>query len=213
MPPKPPPVVGNLIVQAFTASRSSNLSIGDEWIKASFKGGGQVPNSAMFVSIQRLGELDLLCRAIEDELMATPPGEGQPDSRYHYLMLLSELWIGAAYAISYAFSDRGVYKGDQDFEAVHEDLRLVRVQLEKHQIPSDRKLDKPLDLVTAPGQPGPVRTFQYDKKDRLRGHIGRTGMSSRWSSMWEVIDVKNNTTMRWLERRSLADGLLKTLLK
>jgi len=31
--------------------------------------------------------------------------------------------------------------------------------------------------------------------------------------MWEVIDVKNNMTMRWLERRSLAERLLKALLK
>jgi hypothetical protein len=206
-------MVGNLIVDAFVASRSMNPAIANEWIKASYKGGGQVPESAMLVSIQRLGELDALCRALEDELTVAPPSEGNLDLRPNYLMLLSELWIGAAYAISYAFSDRGLCKGDQEFESVAEDLRLIRVQLEKHQIPSDRKLDEPLDLTTGPGQLGTVRTFRYDKNNPLRGHIGRTGMSDRWSPMWEVIDVKNNITMRWLERRSLAERLLKALLK
>jgi hypothetical protein len=126
-------------------------------------------------------------------------------------MLLSNLWVGSAHAIRFAFSDRGLYKGDQDFETLAEDLRLVRVQLEKHQIASDWKLDQPLDMITGPG-PGHPRTFQYNKNDPLRAHIGRWGFSDRRSAMWEVIDVRANS-VRWLERRALADQLLNVLAK
>jgi hypothetical protein len=106
---------------------------------------------------------------------------GQQNSRLGrvLLLLLSELWVGSAYAISYAFPDRRIFRGDQEFEALSEDLRLIRVQIEKHQIASDRKLDVPLDMVTPPGQPRTIRTFQYDKSNPLRAHIGRFGLSDR----------------------------------
>jgi hypothetical protein len=181
-----------------------------QWITASFRAGSKIPESAMSSSIQRLGELDTLCRVMEDDLARQPPAEGGLDFRFHYLKLFSDVWVGSAYAISYAFSDRGLYKEDQDFETLAEDhLRLIRVQLEKHQIASDMKLVQPLDLIADPNQ-GPPRTFQYDKNDRLRAHIGRAGLSNKFSIMWEVIDTKRNTD-RWLERRLLADRLLKAL--
>jgi hypothetical protein len=203
--------VGELIVEAFQTSQKMQSAVAQEWITASFRAGSKIPQSAMSSSIQRLGEFDTLCRAMEDDLARRPPAEGGLDFRFHYLRLISDLWVGSAYAISYAFSDRGLYKGDQDFEAVAEDLRLIRVQLEKHQIASDMKLDQPLDLITDPSQ-GPTRTVPYDKNDRLRAHIGRTGRSNKFSIMWEVIDIKGNTD-RWLERRLLADRLLKALSK
>jgi hypothetical protein len=207
------PEISQLIVEAFQTSQKMQSAVAKEWIAASFRAGSKIPESAVSTSIQRLGDLDTLCRSMEDDLVRQPPIEGGLDLRIHYLRLLSDLWVGSAYAICYAFSDRGLYKGDQDFERVAEDLKLVRVQLEKHQIASDNKLDQPLNLVTDPGQSSaPIRMFQYDRKDRLRAHICRTGLSKRYSMMWEVIDVKKNTD-RWLERRSLADELLKALLK
>jgi hypothetical protein len=202
------PEIGELIVEAFQTSQKMQSAVMQEWITASFRAGSKIPESAMFSSIQRLGELDAVCRAMEDDLVRRPPTY---DFRFHYLRLLSDLWVGSAYAIGYSFSDRGLFKGDQDFDTVAEDLRLIRVQLEKHQIASDKKLSQPLDLVTDPNQ-GPIRTVQYDKNDQLRAHIGRTGLSEKYSVMWEIIDIRGNTD-RWLERRSLADRLLKALSK
>jgi hypothetical protein len=97
-----------------------------------------------------------------------------------------------------------------EFQELAEDLRLVQVQAEKHQIPSDRKLTEPLQLSTGPAQPGeaPERFQQYDKDDPLRAHIPRMGFSDRRSPMWEVIEVKSKTT-RWIERKALADIMLK----
>jgi hypothetical protein len=199
--------VGQLIVQAFEVSQSEHQTIMAQCIKASFRAGSKIPDSRMSVAIQRLGRLDVLCRSLEDELLHSPSAEGQLDFRHQYLLMFSDLWIGSAYAITYAFSDRDLYKGDQEFEAIAEDLRLIRVQVEKHQIASDWKLDQPLDFVTAPNQSGTIRTFRYDKNNRLRAHIGRVGQSEKQSVVWEVIVVNGDTT-RWLERRSLSDRLL-----
>jgi hypothetical protein len=161
------------------------------------------------LSIQRAGELDLVCRALEDELMQSPPKDGEMDFRDNYLMMLSELWIGAAYAICFALKDRKLQLDEPDFVSLAEDLRLIRVQVEKHQIPSDWKLKEPLPLSTGPAKPGeaPERVTLYDKSDPLRAHIGRTGVSERRSVMWEVIEVHTNS-MRWIERRQTADKML-----
>ena len=104
-----PSKVGKLIVEAFAVSQLMDSATTDQWITASHKAGSKIPASAVSCSIQRLGELDVLCRAMESELV--PVGLGRRD--YHYLLLLSELWVGSAYAISYAFSDRRIFRGDQ----------------------------------------------------------------------------------------------------
>lgn len=95
------------------------------------------------VSIQRTGELDLVCRALEDELAQFPPKDGEMDLRDNYLMMFSELWIGAAYAICFALKGRKLRSDEPDFVRLADDLRLVRVQIEKHQIPSDQDLSGP----------------------------------------------------------------------
>lgn len=205
------PRVGSMIVEAFRASQDMQASA-QQWVTASHRAGSKIPDSLVSESIQRIGELDALCRAIEDEMHLLPPKEGEMDFRSHYLALLADLWVGAAYAVCYAFANRKLFPGDTEFDTLAEDLRLVRVQTEKYEIPSDKKLDAPITMVTAAGQPGSPRSFHYDKTDPQRAHIGRIGMSDRRSRMWEVVDLKTNS-MRWLERRALADRLLNVLMK
>ena len=154
----------------------------------------------------------MLCRSLEDEVVRMPAPLGNIDRRLNYLVALSNHWIGAAYAITFAFSSRDLFKTEAGFQDIAEDLRIIRVQLEKHEIASDRDLDEPLDLQTDPGQGGITKQFQYDPKNRLRAHIGRSGVSARGSVTWEVIDVRANNAMRWLERRELSDRLLQALV-
>jgi hypothetical protein len=208
MSPAPPPV-GQLIVAAFGASRARYHDVYKRWVAASWRTGSKIPESLAMVSIQRIGEVDLVCRSLEDELLQQPAAPGEMDFRDNYLMMFSELWVGSAYAICFALKSRGLLLENEKFRELAEDLRLVRVQSEKHEIPSDKKLIEPLQLSTGRAQPGgaPERFVQYDKDDPLRAHIPRTGMSNRRSPMWEVIDVKSRT-MRWIERRTLADAML-----
>jgi hypothetical protein len=145
--------VGQLVTAAFGLSRATFPELNQRWTAASWRTGAKIPGSLAMVSIQRVGELDLVCRAMEDELLATPPKEGEMDFRDNYLMMLSELWIGAAYAISFALKDRKLLLDYDDFIELAEDLRLVRVQIEKHQIASDRGLTGPLPLTCSPETP------------------------------------------------------------
>lgn len=204
-----PLTVSSLIVAAFAASRAKYPDIYQGWITASFRTGSKIPGSLAIATIQRIGEVDLICRSLEDDLLLQPPTPGEMDFRDNYLMMFGEFWIGSAYAISFALKSRGLISENSKFQELAEDLRLVRVQSEKHEIPSDRKLIEPLQMSTGAAQPGeaPERFYQYDKDDPLRAHIPRMGVSDRRSPMWEVIDVKSKT-MRWLERRALADMML-----
>src|SRR5258705_13223204 len=140
--------VGQLLTAAFGLSRVRYQELNKRWVAASWRTGSKIPGSLAMVSIQRIGELDLVCRALEDELVANPPKEGEMDFRDNYLMMLSELWIGTAYAVSFALKDRKLLlDDDDDFIELANDLRLVRVQIEKHQIASDRDLSEPLPLT------------------------------------------------------------------
>lgn len=199
---------GQLLSLLFAAGRASYQSLNEEWINASVRIGGTLPHSLIMVSVQRLGEVDLVCRAVEKELMTSPPNDGQMDLRPNYLHVLSEWWIGSAYAICFALKDRKLRK-DDPFLQLADDLRLVRVQLEKYEIHSDRALSEPLLLsptdLRADEKEPPV--YRYNKNDPLKSHIPRSGMSENRSIMWEVIDTKISN-MRWLERLELSERFL-----
>jgi hypothetical protein len=100
------PSVGQLITATFAIARSKYPELTQRWVTASWRTGSKIPDSLAMVSIQRAGELDIVCRALEDELTQSPPKEGEMDLRDNYLMMLSELWIGAAYAICFALKDQ-----------------------------------------------------------------------------------------------------------
>jgi hypothetical protein len=204
------PSVGQLITATFAVARSKYPELAQRWITASARTGSKIPDSLAIVSIQRIGELDLVCRALEDELTQSPSKEGEMDFRDNYLIMLSELWIGAAYAICFALKNRKLLLERLEFVDLAEDLRLIRVQIEKHQIPSDWRLEEPLPLTTGPARPGeaPERVTLYDKSYPLRAHIGRTATSERRSIMWEVIEVRTKS-MRWIERRQTAGKMLE----
>jgi hypothetical protein len=91
------PTVGQLLVAAFGFSRAKNSQLNQRWIGMSWRIGSQLPQSLLSISIQRLGEVD--CRALETELMTQPQQAGDLDLRPNYLAVLSEWWIGSAYAI------------------------------------------------------------------------------------------------------------------
>lgn len=203
-----PATIGQLIVAAFRLAQNTNKKIHERWIQMSFRIGSKLPQSQLSVSIQRLGEVDLLCRALEQDLSEQPAPEGGLDFRFNYLWLLSEWWVGSAYSLSFTLKDRKILT-DPEFLKLTDDLRMIRVQVEKHEIASDRKLSEPLQFSPAPLRPDektpPI--FQYDKNDPLRAHIPRRGASSRRSAMWEVFDV-NADESRWYERSELSDRML-----
>jgi hypothetical protein len=173
--------------------------------------GSQLPRSLLAVTIQQIGEVDLLCRALEKELLEQPPRDGEIDFRFNYLMVLSEWWIRSAYAVCYTLKDRMILT-EPEFLKLADDLRMIRVQIERYEVPSDRKLSDPLQFsptqLRLDEKEPPI--FEYDKNDRLRAHIPRRGLSPRHSGMWEVFDIDADET-RWYERLELSDRMLNLL--
>jgi hypothetical protein len=135
------PSVGQLLVAAFGISRTKNTELNQRWITMSWQVGSQLPQSLLPISIQRLGEVDLVCRTLENELGTQPPKTGEMDLRPNYLSVLSEWWIGSAYAVCYTLKDRKIIS-DTEFLRLADELRMIRVQIEKYEVPSDRGLAK-----------------------------------------------------------------------
>jgi hypothetical protein len=50
-------------------------------------------------------------------------------------------------------------------------------------------------------------TYTYSRSDPQKAHIMSTGLSSRGSAMWRVIDLKSKTS-HWLERRALSERIV-----
>jgi hypothetical protein len=203
--------VGELVVAAFGLSRSNEPKLNERWIWMSHRIGSQLPRSNLSVSIQRLGEVDLVCRALEKEMLAKPSHGGELDLRFNYLVILSEWWIASAYAVCFTLKDRTLLS-DTAFLTLADDLRRIRVQIEKHEVPSDKKLSEPLKFSPTQLRPDEKEPpiYVYDKKDRLRAHIARKGLSARCSLMWEVFDAKVDEG-RWFERLELSDRMLDLL--
>jgi hypothetical protein len=205
------PTVGQLLVAAFGFSRAKNTQLNRRWIDMSWNIGSQLPQSLLSVSIQKLGEVDLVCRALETELMTQPEQAGDLDLRPNYLGVLSEWWIGSAYAICYTLKDRKI-SSEAGFLRLADELRMIRVQIEKYEVPSDRKLTEPLRFSPTQLRPDEKEApiYTYDKTDRLRAHIAGKGVSARRSLMWEVFDSKAQEG-RWFERLELSDRMLDLL--
>jgi hypothetical protein len=200
--------VGELLVATFLAARAADQELLQRWRSVSYRVGSLLPNSLITVTVQRLGEIDAVCRAIEREMVAKPEVDGELDLRQPYCMMISEVWIGIAYSTCYILQHRKLLN-DPDFLMLYDHLRMIRVQLEKYELPSDQHLDEPIAMIRSPLQPDEIEppVYLYDGKDKQRAHIGRSGLSDRRSLMWEVIEVKSKAS-RWLERLELSDQFL-----
>lgn len=202
--------VADLLVSTFTMARAANPKLMERWVTASIAIDSLLPNSLIGTTVQRLGEIDAVCRSSELEMVANPLAENKMDFRFHYNKLMSELWIGTAYSVCFILKDRKL-RSDQSFLDLAEVLRMVRVQLEKYELPSDRYLKEPLLMTRVPSHDDELESsaYRYDVHDRHRAHIGRAGVSSRRSMMWEIIDVQNHSSY-WAERQDLSDHFLLT---
>ena len=201
--------VSDLIVAAFNVARNENPGIQDRWIWMSHRIGSQLPRSLLPISMQRVGDVDVVCRSIEKDCLKNPSQEGVLRPTYH--SMFSDWWIASAYAVCFTLKERAIL-ADDDFLRLADDLRMICVQSEKYELPSDRKLDEPMHFVPAVPRPDETEPpiYTYDKNDRLRAHIARQGRSARGSLMWEVFDPTTKST-RWLERLELSERMLDLL--
>lgn len=199
--------VVELVNNAFKISRERFTDFHKKWISVSYKVGGLLPNSLLVMSIQRAGELDLLLRCMEADVLKSNAKEDH--FFVHYQMMFSEYWIGAIYESVRLLQERKLKNGTNFDELAHH-LRMLRIPLEKHEIAADKKLDKPLPMHKAAAfEDGPL--YHYAPGDNLRCHIMPIRITTRGSLAWQVIDPVTKEVY-WLERQELSDRVLQVLI-
>lgn len=198
--------VRELIQAGFALASSKYPDVHKAWVSTSYAIGGWLPSSTLSFSVQRGGELDVLLRCMEDEF--SPNAEmKEPDYAFGYQASLSELWVGHFYEIFRLLKDRKCVPENKDFDALAQDLRLLRIPLEKHEIAGDRKLKEPLMMKRHPAKNDMSDIYEYSKDDPTRSHIMPMGVSTRGSVVWQALDISSNQSY-WLERRGLSERII-----
>ncbi len=210
------------IESAFGIARSKYNDDDVKWISLSGRLGGPVSTPGMWINLQKIGQLDLLLRCLEDDLQerrtAQPDGHGL-DFAFTYQKSFSELWIGACYEVLRAIRQReeGARKAKLQtrdisatdaFKALFADLERLRMPLEKYEIAKDSGMKTPLRMKPIPVIDGAPDDCFYDNQDPNRSHIMPTGISGRGSVMWLAVDHATESEY-WVERRQLAERMLQ----
>jgi hypothetical protein len=198
--------VTQLITSAFMLARFRYPELDKTWISISIRAGGLLPNSLLMASVQRTAELDMVLRCMEDDF--SPEGAGGVDLfSFNYQKMLSELWVGAVYEIFRLLRARKLILDNPAFDTLAHDLELLRISLEKHEIPADKKLTEPLLMQRSPPNNDKTDIYQYSKSDPQRAYTMPSRISGRGSVMWHVFDVKSGIS-DWLERRALSERIV-----
>lgn len=170
--------------------------------------GDELPTSLLCVDIQSAGHLDLVLRCMEEEYAALLHAPKQKEMVLaHYFRVLSQMWVGVIYEPLRLLVQREFIR-DPEGRAIAEDPRLLRITLEKHEIPSEWKLKESLQLERFLVDKEHVGQYIYNRDDPRRAHVMDCRISERGSIMWKAFDPRANQ-MRWIERQSLSDRMLK----
>lgn len=196
-------LVKNLVTQTFDTAQFRHPELRKRWIAVSIKIGGLLPDSLLSQVVQRIADLDLVLRCMEDEYK-TPIANTGIDNSFHYQGMLSELWIGDLYEVFRLLQERKLVPKDQNYITLAHQLRLLRIPLEKHQIALDDKLGEPLPMKKMSVGNQKIEIYEYSRNDLKRSHIMPKAISVRGSAAWQAIDILKNEAY-WFERRDLSD--------
>jgi hypothetical protein len=201
-------VVSQLVSATFRQATAQHPALCHKWIQISARVGGSLPASQLIATVQMLGDLDMVLRCMEDDFRPSAVAPG-PDALFahHYQKMLTELWTGGAYAVFRLLDERKSAPEPHAIKAIHHDLRMIRIPLEKHEIAAEHKLGDAICMQRLPPNNDASDEYIYKPGDRARAHIMPTGVSPRGSIMWQVFDAKANRSY-WLERRELSERII-----
>jgi len=198
--------VGALIAGAFGLARGKHPELNKTWIAISFQIGSLLPNSLLVSSLQRVGELDLVLRCMEDDFQ--PPKEDEPEQFHtHYQLMLSEIWIGAIYEIFRLLIARELAPHDDVWLSIKRDLELLRMPIDKHELAGDNKLSEPLLMQKTPPNGDNTDNYSYSKKDPKKAHIMPISISDNGSATWLVTNLKTKSSY-WIGRRDISERIV-----
>jgi hypothetical protein len=205
-----PDIIGPALTHVFHAAGARQQQVAQTWVAISHKVGGRLPNSLLMYSIQRDADVDLLLRSIEDEMARRDVNAHQQGPFFvsKYQELMSTYWIGSVYETFRLLNSRGLADQDPRFDEIHNDLRLLRITLEKHEVAKDRKAKTPVQFTRYPPRNGPSDSYTYDRDDDQRSHIMVSRLNPSGSYAWLALDLENKSE-RWIERRGLSDRIIE----
>jgi hypothetical protein len=186
----------------------------EKWVALSRDIGALLPTSALIVSVQEVGRLDVVLRALEDEHREIVIGNAMPSDplAFKTQAAFSGIWVGLAYEIVRLLRDRGLLPPDDVAAALMTGLEGVRVPLAKHEIQRDKKLREPLLMGYLDPQGQLTPSDNYDPQDKQRGHRMPSGITSCGSLTWLTYDHRTGCE-QWIERRYLSDLTLSAAWK
>jgi hypothetical protein len=204
----PAPITpGTLLNASFGVARTRHQALHETWVHLSLRIGPGI--GGLMMTVQRLGDVDMLLRCMEDDFQADNSAPDPALQPMTYQLMLSEWWIGGLYEVVRLLKDRSIGPSGEDLLKLENDLRLLRVPMEKHEIAKDRLLKgKVLPMISVPPASTERDRYDYDPNHPARSHIMPRGLSARGSAMWQVIDLAPPMTEHWLERRTLSDQFI-----
>lgn len=200
--------VGQLVESAFLLASSTHLELKKEWISVSHRIGSEMADSLLSSNIQTNGEVDLVLRCLENEADEFALHQTSNSLMYlHYQKIISEYWICSMYEAFRSLRQRRPDTWTGDRIGILRDLELVRIPLNKHELAGDGSLKLPIHLQRIPPSETDSDNYVYDPKNPLRAHIMPSGVGKSGSIMWQVIDLKTETS-RWIERLDISNRIL-----
>ena len=206
--------VKQLMSTAFRLAFTQHREIRQAWIDISLRIGGLLPESKLFISLQHIGDLDIVLRCMEEETKVDMSRQqdvaGEEDFSFYYQVMLSEVWICNSYEIFRLLKTRKLVNQNDAFKTLVDDLTLLRVTIEKHEIanrqytPNDLN---PLQMQRLSRDGEVTGPYEYSRSDPCRAHIMGTGLSERGSVMLEALDGASGNS-RWLERLDLSERIV-----
>lgn len=177
-----PVFVTPYIEAAWKAARAKYPEQHGTWIDLSARLAGRISIVPLMMNVQRLGDLDLLLRAMEDEASANSSSLRGMSMAFHYQLMLSETWVVVCYEALRVVRDRErkaaalelakdpAFLQDDisslaSFKAIFHDVELLRMPITKYEIAKDSKMKGALNLRAIPANGDATDDRVYEKTE------------------------------------------------
>ena len=207
--------VKQLMSAAFGLAFTQHRETRETWISISHRIGGLLPESELVVSIQRIGDLDIVLRCMEEETKVDNSRRQEPNYdeilSFNCQVMLSEVWICNSYEIFRLLKTRKLVNKNDAFKTLADDLTLLRITIEKHEIANRQYTandPNPLQMQRLSTEGKVTGDYDYARSDPRRAHImGKRVRPDRGSVIWEALDGASGNS-RWLERLALSERIV-----
>lgn len=175
-----------------------------DWIGISHRVGSKLPHSLLVLSIQRLADIDILTRSMEDECCQRGLNF-ECGFSLNNLVFFSESWVIQSYEIFRAIREKGVLPNSESLKQFEHDLRLIRIPIAKFEIARDSGIDS-LEFEKFPPKGDESDFHTYRASDKKKSMVLPMQVSQNGSIMWYAYDSREKNHVP-INRRDLSDRI------